>query len=111
MQTTIAKVASIVVILAAAISIAAWVDIKLASEPEVVAIHYQEMAKEVFVKQSDVNHIINMMVDEQVGDAENEKRDLEDRQDLGETLTASEIRKISRLEKDITKYKEGYVNE
>lgn len=75
----------------------------VASEAEVV-----ELIDEQAASKEDVNHIVNIMVDEQVGDAQAAIVDIEDKIDAGKG-TAADRRKLQRLERDIASYKKNYL--
>lgn len=69
-----------------------------------------QYSEEHMANKTDVNHVVNLMVDEQIMDAQTQIEDLEDKVDAGEA-TPADIRKIQRLGRDIAKYKRNYVED
>lgn len=61
-------------------------------------------------QKDDLSHILNTMVDEQIGDAKEEIIYIEDKEDQGKA-TATESRKKLRLESDVLKYERKYLKE
>lgn len=64
-----------------------------------------------YAMQSDVNHAVNLMVEEQITDAEEDIKGLEDKEDLTGDLTAQERRKLLRMRNARDKYPNKYLNE
>lgn len=84
----------------------AYVDPLVATEKEVKEI----IDKEPLAQKDDVWHVLNTMVDEQIGDAKEEIEYIEDKQDLNKA-SPQEIRKKERLEKDVKRFEKNYLPE
>lgn len=66
--------------------------------------HLEEVEATPYAMKHDINVVLDVMRQEQIDDAQNEIEEIEDKEDLG-LATPSDIRKKSRLQKDIVKYK------
>ncbi len=87
-----------------------------ATEPEAtmisekaVKIHEMKTQQTPYALENDVKHLANMMVDEQIGDANSEITNIEDLMDINPNEnTPTNHRKIERLKEDIERFEKGY---
>lgn len=88
-----------------------------ATESEVIVIdkasmeaHTAELEAAPYAMKSDVNSILNAMIDEKIKDATNEIKTIEDMEDQG-IASKTDIRTKKRLEKDIELYEKEYIKD
>lgn len=88
-----------------------WFDPMIATEPEVHEIVETHDEQQNYARIGSVNHLANMMVDEQIGDATSFVESIEDLEDLGEATPEQireKIREGKRIEED---FMPGYICE
>ncbi len=108
---------SSVVILGAVTTVFLWFSAILATEVEAKEVAEQVLKDHVaqtndaqYAKKADINLIINMMVDEKIQDAQNDVQEIDD-MIIDGTASPSDLKKRSRLLKDITAYEKEKVPE
>lgn len=106
-----------VVILGAFASTILYMSAILATETEakefaekVMAEHIEEVKNTPYAMKADINLIINMMVQEKIQDAQNDVQEIDDKVIDG-TASPSDLKKRSRLLKDIANYEKEKVGD
>jgi hypothetical protein len=108
---------STVVILGAIIPFTLWASSMIVTDAEAQAMvkqaidqHIEQQNAIPYAKKSDINMLVNMMVSEKIRDAKNEIQEIDD-MIIDNTATPADLKKRSRLIKDIEDYENEKVPE